>query len=292
MLHWVQIKLKIKIKISELSSLIRPPKYDTGPETQIYSCTSTSKAKMPRRPGRVLGAWNDSPTDTTGLPSTAVRTSVRKSYPNCDDVTCSTARPPKQDRTEWEVGRDLSVMSLDQANGVPVRDDLFDKFPQRDNFSIPYDRFPVTQITSQESEIYMKDLLEMTAVPCSSKLRQKPTIMWFRQDLRLTDNTALLAASQHSAVIPVFLYSEPEEGLWPLGGAAKYWLHQSLTSLSASLESRYGSRLIIREGADSLSLLLSLLLETGAASVHFNRVYEPWKLRRDAEVQCRRMSYS
>ena len=181
------------------------------------------------------------------------------------------------------MGRDLSVLTLDST--VEAMDDRKDSYSGlKDAVQAKTYDFPVTPITSQESEIYLRDLLEMTASRSHSKTRQKPTIMWFRQDLRLADNTALVAASQHSAVIPVYLHSEQEEGLWPLGGAAKYWLHQSLLSLSASLTSRYDSRLIVREGPDSLSMLLSLILETGAASVHFNRVYEPWKLRRDAEV--------
>ena len=180
-------------------------------------------------------------------------------------------------------------MTFEEANEISTQEDLLNGFAKGGS-SNSYERFPVTPITSQESEIFLRDLLQSTASSSHSRARHKPTIMWFRQDLRLADNTALLAASRHAAVIPVFLHCEPEEGLWPLGGAAKYWLHQSLTCLSADLEARYGSRLTVREGPDSLSLLLALLVETGAASVHFNRVYEPWKLRRDAEVSPREAS--
>jgi deoxyribodipyrimidine photo-lyase len=77
-----------------------------------------------------------------------------------------------------------------------------------------------------------------------------PALLWFRQDLRLSDNPALAAALEHrSPVIPVFIWAPEEEGPWPPGAASRWWLHQSLGSLSAELEKR-GSRLIVRRGAN------------------------------------------
>ena len=63
-----------------------------------------------------------------------------------------------------------------------------------------------------------------------------PTLLWFRQDLRLNDNSALAAALEVGApVIPVFIWSPDEEDGWAPGGASCWWLHQALLSLSASL---------------------------------------------------------
>jgi hypothetical protein len=41
-------------------------------------------------------------------------------------------------------------------------------------------------------------------------------------------------------VIPVFIHSNEKEenGGWPLGGASKFWLHQSLTLLDAQIRSK------------------------------------------------------
>jgi deoxyribodipyrimidine photolyase len=65
--------------------------------------------------------------------------------------------------------------------------------------------------------------------------------VWFRQDLRLRDNPALHAAARQGVpVVPAFVWCPEEEGSWPLGGAARYWLHQALTQLAASLAERYG----------------------------------------------------
>ena len=52
------------------------------------------------------------------------------------------------------------------------------------------------------------------------------TIVWFRQDLRLQDNSALTAAVVRGApVVPVFVWDEAGEGRWPMGGASRWWLH-------------------------------------------------------------------
>ncbi len=40
-------------------------------------------------------------------------------------------------------------------------------------------------------------------------------IMWFRQDLRLSDNPALFKAIELGSVLPVFILDEGSD--WPLG---------------------------------------------------------------------------
>ena len=62
------------------------------------------------------------------------------------------------------------------------------------------------------------------------------TLVWFRQDLRIADNPALIAAVEARApVIPVFIHAPAEEGAWPPGGAARWWLHHSLKKLHEDL---------------------------------------------------------
>jgi deoxyribodipyrimidine photo-lyase len=110
------------------------------------------------------------------------------------------------------------------------------------------------------------------------------TILWFRLDLRLADNPALLAATTgRGAVIPVFIWAPGEEGEWAPGAASRWWLHQSLVSLSNSLRAA-GSRLIIRKGP-SLETLDRLVEETGASAVYWNRRYEPRVIARDAAIE-------
>jgi deoxyribodipyrimidine photo-lyase len=111
-----------------------------------------------------------------------------------------------------------------------------------------------------------------------------PTLVWFRQDLRLSDNPALAAAIERkSPVIPVYVWAPEEEGTWPPGAASKWWLDRSLADLRAALQLR-GSRLIIRRGPTEKALC-SLATETGATAVLWNRRYEPAAVARDSNVK-------
>jgi len=115
-------------------------------------------------------------------------------------------------------------------------------------------------------------------------MKSHATILWFRLDLRLADNSALLAAiARKGAVIPVFIWAPGEEGEWVPGTASRWWLHQSLANLSESVHAT-GSRLIIRSGP-SLETLHRLLEETGASAVYWNRRYEPRVIARDAAIE-------
>ena len=112
----------------------------------------------------------------------------------------------------------------------------------------------------------------------------KPTLVWFRQDLRLQDNPALHAALARGApIVPVYIDDVAGEGPWPGGGATRWWLHHSLAALAESLLAR-GSRLVLAKG-DSAVVLTELLRATGADAVYWNRRYEPAVMARDAAIK-------
>ena len=98
-----------------------------------------------------------------------------------------------------------------------------------------------------------------------------PLILWFRKDLRLDDNHALLSAIETGRpIVPVYILDTVDG---PLGAAQAWWLHHSLEALGASLKES-GSRLVLRKGKP-LDVLRSLIRETGAGAVHWNRNYDP-----------------
>lgn len=110
------------------------------------------------------------------------------------------------------------------------------------------------------------------------------TIVWFHRDLRLEDNPALSAAVERGhPVIPVLIWAPEDEAPWAPGGASRWWLHGSLDALSRFLIER-GSRLILRT-APTLEALRSLIRETDADAVYWNRRYEPALVERDAGIQ-------
>lgn len=111
-----------------------------------------------------------------------------------------------------------------------------------------------------------------------------PTIVWFRRDLRIDDNPALVAAVERGApVLPVFVWAPDEEQGWSPGAASQWWLHQSLASLQQDLQ-RLGSPLVLRSG-ESLAELRQVIDETGAEAVYWNRGYEPAVVERDQEIK-------
>lgn len=100
------------------------------------------------------------------------------------------------------------------------------------------------------------------------------SILWFRRDLRLADQAALIAAAEAGPVIPVYVLDDETPKHRRMGGASRWWLHHSLASLAKALEAR-GSRLILRRG-NSVEVLTTLAKETGARAIHALRHYEPW----------------
>ena len=110
-----------------------------------------------------------------------------------------------------------------------------------------------------------------------------PTLLWFRQDLRLADNPALAAAVKAGPVLPVFILDDETPGQWKAGGASRWWLHHSLEALAADLR-KLGSDLILRRGP-AAKVITSLLKETGATAIFWNRQYEPWAIGRDTRIK-------
>lgn len=110
-----------------------------------------------------------------------------------------------------------------------------------------------------------------------------PVIVWFREDLRLSDNPALSAAAATGApIIPLFVL-EDEPPARAIGAASRWWLDKSLIALGRSLNT-YGSRLVLRRG-DAAAIVEALAEAVGARSVVWNRSYEARVAARDARLE-------
>ena len=107
------------------------------------------------------------------------------------------------------------------------------------------------------------------------------TLLWFRQDLRLSDNPALLAAVELGLpILPVYILDDDNAGAWKMGGASRVWLHHSLIALNKSLN---GKLLILRGKADDI--IPRLCAAHDVKSVLWNRCYEPWRMARDSKIK-------
>lgn len=108
-------------------------------------------------------------------------------------------------------------------------------------------------------------------------MTQSPVIVWFRQDLRLSDNPALSEACHRGPIIPIYILDDQNAGKWALGSASRVWLHHSLSSLHRSLR----KKLLFFRG-DAGELLPKIAQQYGAKAVFWNRCYEPWRIKRDS----------
>ena len=104
-------------------------------------------------------------------------------------------------------------------------------------------------------------------------------IAWFRRNLRLADNAALLAAVRAGgSIIPVYIRDELDSG-----GASNWWLHHSLDALGTSIAAQ-GGKLVIASGAP-VDVLARLVAEHDAEGVYATRRFEPQARRQESDVR-------
>ena len=108
------------------------------------------------------------------------------------------------------------------------------------------------------------------------------SLVWYRQDLRVADHPALRAAAACGAVLPVYVLDDAAAGEWAMGGAHRWWLHGSLTSLGRDLEA-LGAPMVLRRG-EAAAILPELGRATGAVAVHGGLSVEPWARAQEQAV--------
>jgi deoxyribodipyrimidine photo-lyase len=101
-----------------------------------------------------------------------------------------------------------------------------------------------------------------------------PTIVWFRQDLRLSDQAAFAAAAAEGPVLALYVLDDETPGEWRIGAAQRWWLHHSLEALGASL-ALIGVPLVLRHGR-VVEEVARVAREAGATRVHCLAHQEPW----------------
>ena len=117
----------------------------------------------------------------------------------------------------------------------------------------------------------------------TSQASTRTALVWFRQDLRLSDHRPLTAALEGAErILAVYVHDMQAAARWAPGGAALWWLHHSLASLGRAIE-RAGGMLVLRRG-DASSIIPDLARRTGAHAVHCGLAHEPWLRMLDGKV--------
>jgi len=105
-------------------------------------------------------------------------------------------------------------------------------------------------------------------------------VHWFRRDLRLRDNPALLRAAEDGdgSVVPLFVL---DPALWgPAGDVRRAYLNASLRALDTDL----AGGLHVRRGTPA-EMVVAVARSCGASSVHVTGDTAPYGRRRDAAVE-------
>jgi len=111
-------------------------------------------------------------------------------------------------------------------------------------------------------------------------MKDNIVIYWFRQDLRLSDNPALCAASKAGRVLPLYILDDYNSESHKMGQASRVWLHKSLKLLDDSLDNYLSIY-----NADPIAVLKRLCSEYNVTDIYWNRCYEPWRVKRDKNIK-------
>lgn len=123
-------------------------------------------------------------------------------------------------------------------------------------------------------------------------------LVWLRNDLRLSDNTALHEALKHHDDI-ILLYILDEHYGRPIGEASRWWLHHSLVALNNSLR-KYNAKLTLKRG-NSIEIIRELVQHHAIDAIFRNACFEPEVFEKDSQIlrqlqqqgiTCRRLNSS
>ncbi len=107
------------------------------------------------------------------------------------------------------------------------------------------------------------------------------SLVLFRSDLRLSDNSALTAAAQQGPVIPIYIFDE-NSLVRSRGAAQKWWLYHSLLALSKDFK-KHGLNLVFKRGP-TLTVLKQVVQQTGIGTVFWNKGFTPEQVNSDKEL--------
>jgi len=111
----------------------------------------------------------------------------------------------------------------------------------------------------------------------------KISVFWFRRDLRLEDNIALYQVlSKNKNVLPIFIFDTNIINELPKDDARISFIYENLKKIDTQLK-EYNSSLLVFKGKP-IDVWKELMLKYEVTSIYFNKDYEPYAIKRDAEI--------
>jgi len=126
----------------------------------------------------------------------------------------------------------------------------------------------------------MSDKEKQTSAPME---RKTISVFWFRRDLRLDDNTALInALEEKHSVLPIFIFDENIIDELPQDDARISFIYSRLYDIDKKLKA-YGSGIKIYKGKP-LEIWKTIINEYDVHAAYANADYEPYSLKRDGTI--------
>lgn len=114
-------------------------------------------------------------------------------------------------------------------------------------------------------------------------MQQPHVIFWFRRDLRLNDNIGLFHALKSGQnVLPIFIFDTNILTDLPKDDARITFIVELLSNINSKLVKK-GSSLAVFHGKP-YDIFTQLIRNTTLSAVYSNQDYEPYAVRRDAEI--------
>lgn len=111
-------------------------------------------------------------------------------------------------------------------------------------------------------------------------MKDSISLLWFRQDLRVADNPALIEASRLGKIVPIYILDESSSAPYKMGGASKIYLHHSLTTLNKALKGQLNFYI-----GNPKNIIFKLIKKFKIENLYYNRCYEPWFLSLDKIIE-------
>ena len=111
----------------------------------------------------------------------------------------------------------------------------------------------------------------------------KVNIFWFRRDLRLTDNTALIQALNLNNVKPIFIFDSDILNELEPNDSRLSFIHSLLKSINKKLNN-HDSAVFCYHGKP-IDIWRKIISEHDIGEVYWNNDYEPYSIKRDNEIK-------
>ena len=146
-------------------------------------------------------------------------------------------------------------------------------------------RQPVSSIIGEKATKKVNTGIRERGESAQEEIRKLPkAIFIFRRDLRVIDNTGLIACSSDFDVCPIFIFTPEQVNINPYKSSnAIQFMIESLLDLKYSIE-KLGGKLHTFYG-EYLDVLEMLVKQNEISAIYLNKDYSPYSLKRDASIK-------